>query len=47
MVSVLDDIEDKTTITLVTCEEAYVGSTVRVIIQAELVSVTPRSGSPA
>ena len=45
--SVLDDIEDKTTITLVTCEEAYVGSTVRVIIQAELVSVTPRSGSPA
>lgn len=45
-VSVLENDGDKTTITLVTCEEAYVGSTVRVIIQAELTSVTPRANNP-
>lgn len=46
-VSVLEDDEDKTTITLVTCEEAYVGSTIRVIIKAELKKVTPRGGNQA
>lgn len=41
-VSVLDDDGNKTTVTLVTCEEAYVNSTVRVIVKAELKKVTPR-----
>ena len=44
-VSVLEDDGDKTTLTLVTCEEAYVGSTVRVIVQGELKKVTPREGN--
>lgn len=46
-VSVLENDGDKTTITLVTCEEAYVGSTVRVIIKGELKKVTPREGNQA
>ena len=46
-VSVLEDDGDKTTITLVTCEEAYADSTIRVIIKAELKKVTPREGNPA
>lgn len=41
-VSVLENDGDKTTVTLVTCEEAYEGSEVRVIIKAELKKVTPR-----
>lgn len=46
-VSVLEDDGDKTTITLVTCEEAYVGSTIRVIIKGELKKVTPRESNQA
>lgn len=41
-VSVLDDDGDKTTVTLVSCEEASTSSSVRVIIKAGLKEVKPR-----